>query len=374
MPKQLMQFATSKINVNKLKKNDDGALVFNGVVSRSGDFEYYAFEVPGAMERGYKWDDILIGRISRTETKMYAKQLEGLPVTDEHRFVREGERGEHAVGTVLTDGELSEDGLVSSRISIHQPEMVMKVIGGKAEELSIGFASDIIWRKEPGSKGPHFDVKNVNLNHVAVVPEGRGGKDVRLAHHKRKLSHKDKNMPKINIDGVEWEVETAVAQEFSRINGQVKELTEANDTLTHAKDKLEGELAASESATVELENSVKSEDQIKEAAAKLANDHAEFVHSAKAMGHEGELKLGEYDERALKVELLNKKGSKIPEDASEAFVNGAWDYALTHSKPKVGKSALDDVQPNVETANDMAHNSAKVVHDHYFGGKKQEKK
>lgn len=374
MPTNLVCAAASSINFNKIDRNDDGSLVMNATVARSGDYDYFGYELPSSEDQGYKWDQPLVGRMSKAVIQSIANQLEGTPLTEGHVFIDAGDRAEHAIGTMLTKGDVDEEGFVHSRASIHSPKTIMKLTSGEGdEELSIGFRSDIVWRNNPPAKGPHFDITGPELNHVAVIPLGRAGPKARLANHKSKLKPQPKDTPmkKIMINGVEHEVSEVVALEFARLNSSATEMVNSASALTTERDALQGQLTVSEANVVTLQNSAVSEQQITEAATALTLAHAGFTTEAEAMGHTEELVFGAYDTRETKIAILNAKGSKIANDATDAYVGGAWEYALSHAQSATtGASVLDGIQhAQPQSAEEMTHAAANAEHGHYFGGK-----
>lgn len=363
----------ASVNVQTAKKNDDGAILLNAVVGRSGDYEYYAFELPGFREQGFEFDELVLGRMSKGEAKKVAKQLEGTPITDRHVFIETGDRSEFSVGTMLREGEVDDEGLISSRASIHSPDMIVKVMSGEAEELSIGFRSMVRWRENPSANGPHFDIVDIELNHVAIVEEGRAGPKARLLNHKSTISKE--NMMKITINGVEHEVSEQVASEFGRLNAAEQQLTNSLTVVTAERDTAQGELATANTSITELQNSAPDDAAITERAAAMSLEHSTFVADAAKLGKDvSKMEMGKYDINAERIKMLNEIGTKMPEDASPAYVSGAWGFAVANPPAKTGISVLDAVDPAEGTTSaEMVHTAVVAEHDYYFGGKSQKK-
>lgn len=357
----------TKIDFDALPKTPDGALVMNAIVMRDGDYEYLGFEIPGAEERGYKYDDVLIGHMAREDVEPILADFEGLTVTDGHVFVNAGERRHLGSGTVLREGTLNDAGQVSTRVEVHDPDAIVKIVNGDARELSIGFGTDLEWLENRADGDPHFRIRNINLNHVAIVEQGRAGHEARLSHHMSTL--KDHEMKKILVNGVEYEVADEVAGEIESLSATNSELSNSVSELTKERDTALGKLSV---ATTELGNS---KNGLNEAAAKLALAHTKFVDEATRMGHESAdtLALGDYDEKAVKAEILHKAGVAVPEEASADYINAAWDVSLANADKPAKVAALDllnhSPSDNIDNRT-VAEQSDDKFNSHYFGGSK----
>lgn len=369
-------FSGAPIDLEKVPSTDDGALILNARPVRAGDYDYYGYELTGAEERGYAWDQPLVGRVTEEALKATLEQFEGLAITDDHIFIPVGERGDYGIGTILRPGVLDAEGYVNTRAEVHEPKAVLKITQGSARELSIGFRSLIQWVDNPGEGDPHFFVTGIELNHVALVEEGRAGPKARLLNHTATLEHTA--MKKITIGGKEYEVADEVATEFSRIN---TEAGTAAAKITQAEAERDAARGERDAARQEVANAKSGVDT---AAAKLAADHADLVTEAAKLGNKDDLVLGQYDSAKVKRDILAGRGIKVPDDASPEYIAGAWGAALANakevapnSKPKAGAfSALDGTGGAAEeTAMTNAAAASEKVHGSYFGGaKKQEKK
>ena len=359
-----LTFAAPAIDIAAAQKTPDGAIILNARAARSGDYEYYGFEVTSPADRRIPYDAKLTGRIDPAELERVLSAFKGLALTDEHVFVPVGERREYSIGTVLNEASMDGD-WAASEVLVHDPKAIIKITNG-VSELSIGFLAELEWTN--GAAGePDFYIRNIELNHVALVEQGRAGPEGRLSNHKAQL---ETNTMKITINGVEHEVPEAVAGEFARLTNAEADLTAARAAQTTAereRDDARGQLAA---ATAEVTTLKNSKPDVAAAAAAMANEHAQFVAHAKALGHEGELKLGEYDLTKVKAEIVNKRGANLPADASAEMVNGAWSFAVSQiGKTEVKHSALDNIAP--AHAVSASEGAMTAVHNSYFGGPKK---
>lgn len=361
-----LTFAAPAIDIAAAQKTPDGAIILNARAARSGDYEYYGFEVTPPDDRRIPYDAKLTGRIEQADLDAVLPSFKGLALTDHHVFVPVGERRDFSIGTIL-NGATMDGEWATSEALIHDPKAILKITNGSAQELSIGFMAELDWTE--GAAGePDFYIRNIELNHVALVEAGRAGPEGRLSNHKAQLE--TVTMPKITINGVEHEVPEAVAGEFARLSNAEATLatTQAEKTAAEReRDDARGQLAA---ATAEVTTLKNSKPDVAAAAAAMASEHAAFVTNAKALGHEGELKLGEYDMTKVKAEIVNKRGANLPADASAEMVNGAWTFAVAQiGTETIRHSALDNLAPLA--AVDVAQAARTAVTNSYFGGTKK---
>ena len=335
MKTQLKNMA-SGIDLNTIDRKPDGAIILNAKPMRSGTYEYFAFELAGAVDRGFAFDDKIIGELSEETTESLLNTFRGLPVTDEHVFVPVGERSEFSVGTMLDNGTL-ENGYVNSQALIHDPKTIMKITNRSAEELSIGFYSDIVWNEGRSEGEPHFFITNVELNHVAVVERGRAGPEARLSNHLKLIE--EKTMKEIVIGGVTHSVTEEVAAGFSALVNSEADLNAQVSALTGERDTAQGALSAAQAENTRLENTAPDEAAIFEKASAIALAHSKLVSEAGLLGHTDAVEIGS-DTDALRRTILANNGMQIADDASTAFIDGAWATAI-NGKQATEHSAID---------------------------------
>jgi uncharacterized protein len=358
--KTQLNCAVTKVTNANVRSTQDGAIILNGRPLRTGDYEYWGFELDGVGGRMLRYDDRLVGRMEQSTVDSILSTFKGLPITDGHWFVPVGERGEYAVGTVLNEGKMDSEWVEAEHL-IHEPKSILKINNESALELSVGFESNIRW-SNGGEGEPDFYIEDVELNHVALVAEGRAGPEGRLQNHKAKLENE---MKPITIGDKTFQVDDAVAAEFSRLSSaetdlntklsnSTSELATATASLanvntallaaTAQRDAAQGQVSVANAELITLRNSAP---DIAGEAVKIANAHTAFAAEAVKMGYDKDLSLGSYDENAVKLELLNARGAALPAEASTDMVNGAWRFALANASAAPGNhSVLDKIQPN----------------------------
>ena len=388
---------------NVVYRLDDGSLIMDAVpLIANQDLLYYAYELPTEELFGLKtfwsdtdplpaghirWNQALTGRLTTECAQNCADQFEGLPITDGHVDVEPGKRDEVAVGTFLRDAVIDGD-KVRTKALIYVAASIVK-IDANGSELSIGGMAFMEPNSRRGEAGePDFFIKRINLNHVALVEEGRAGPEARLLNHRASLAHKQKEVPhmKVTINGVEIEVpDVAVnhyAGQMSNLEGQVATLTTTNSELTNSvasltteRDTATGALAAAQTelANAQAEVTRLSEVDATAEATRIANEHAAFADEAQRLGHADPLTLGDYDRTAIMRTVLNARGGTFAEDASVDVLNGAWQFAVANAGSGT-RSVIDNRQPApaAPLAN-VAAGADAAVRASYFGGAPKKK-
>jgi hypothetical protein len=109
------------------------------------------------------------------------KSSNSKPVTDGHHGLVTKENSHDLLkGFTASNGHVEGDMLYND-ITITDPDLIDQIKNGNKRELSIGFETQM----DPTSgtyKGTKYDAiqRNIRINHVAVVPKGRAGHQVRL--------------------------------------------------------------------------------------------------------------------------------------------------------------------------------------------------
>lgn len=225
---------------------DEGFLITNAKISRTGIQDYYAFEL-GLDDR----DPTDIIKIFRSEEEVFSEDslqsFANKTITDNHppEMITVANAKQFAVGhsgnTVTRDGDFAE-----AILHFTDQEIIKKVESGKVE-LSNGYTSDLEWTPGVTSDGENYDAvqKNIRGNHIAVVDSGRCGASCSISDHspaKKEISQ----MAKITIDGVDFEVDGQAAQAFNkqqmRLDEALETIKEKDEELKKKEDQSEEEL------------------------------------------------------------------------------------------------------------------------------------
>lgn len=158
--------------------------------------------------------------------------FEGKPVTLGHPDVPNvnGENWkQYAVGTVshVRQGSESTAGCLVADIIIFDPKAIEAVVNGQANELSCGFDSNVI--DQGGGIGLET---NFIGNHVALVPQGRGGATCSLADSAI-TKNEDKKMAFFKKDEAP-DVNAQLLQQIQALNERIAALEKANQAQSPA--------------------------------------------------------------------------------------------------------------------------------------------
>lgn len=211
----------SRIDVGKLGKVErtpQGGLRVDANLTRVGVFLY---RNPDGSERR---------ELRPAEEVFKADSLATLadaPVTDLHppAMVTTENHGTYSKGHARDVKH--DDRFVTSKLVLQDKTLVGAVERKDRTQVSLGYTcrEDLT----PGIyNGERYDLiqRDIQYNHVAIVPSGRAGADVALrldaAEMIEEQPKEGKPMLKIVIDGVEFEVSEQVAQAFGKFETQVK--------------------------------------------------------------------------------------------------------------------------------------------------------
>ena len=208
---------------------------------------YLGREIPGWEESGLKPNEIYYGLRPADELERAADTFNGLPVLiDHHDESADKPQKEWRVGSTGTDAMFDGEYLKNS-LHVTDQQAIDLINSGKARELSCAYFFEPEFT--PGElEGVPYDfvMKNIKGNHVALVPEGRAGHDVRVADSgavvkeasmKKKISKLAKDEDIIQQEEMKDSVESIVEEYFPGLDDEqkraiierIKALAPAND-------------------------------------------------------------------------------------------------------------------------------------------------
>lgn len=156
-------------------------------ISKATVNPYLGKEIEGSEEHGFEADKIYYGLRDPDELAKGAKTFNGLPLLLEHHPTdAENLPKEWVVGSVGTDAVFEAPYLKNS-MTVTDAQAIGYIEDGTAKEISCSyrFTPDFTageFTEADGSK-VHYDfvMRDIKGNHVALVPEGRAGHDVKVA-------------------------------------------------------------------------------------------------------------------------------------------------------------------------------------------------
>lgn len=314
------------------------------------------------------------------------------PVTDGHHgLVTKDNSHDLLKGFTASNGHV-EGNMLYNDITITDPNLISQIKSGDKRELSIGFETQM----DPTSgtyNGTKYDAvqRNIRINHVAVVPKGRAGHEVRLigdsaeAVEQVEPSEEKGNQMETRVVRADGQNITVAADDVEKITKldadnsakakQIADLDAQIKKLQAEKAQLQGDADASAKKADEAQAKA---DSLEADNKKLQEEFDKY----KADGVDKKLELidkvksfvgDEYDyhgksDRDMKIDAVKAiKGDSVDfTDKSDTYVQAAFDML---EKPK---QVSGYAGPEPETKSDSADPIAKVYYDlnHMYKGVK----
>jgi hypothetical protein len=313
-------------------RTPQGGLRVPASLTRSGVFVYHRAD--GTEVREF-----------RSEAEVFKADslasLPGAPVTLRHpsKPVRADNYREFAKGHV-GDAVVRNGERVGATLYVQDGELVSAIERGDMREVSCGYTCDVV--DEAGEhNGERYDraQKNISYNHVAIVPVGRAGSSVRLHLDAQDNiitvdtddPHRESNMTKERIDGVDYEVGTEPHKAaVARRDATEKAAKDAADKLQARADAAEAEAK-----------------KLKEDAAALPGKLAEQAKARAALELSARKVLGaeaKFDglkDAEVRAQVVAKATPEIKLDGkSDVYVEALFDSAITRADANEGSDEL----------------------------------
>lgn len=169
---------TDAVTVAGTRRRDDGYLVADARIARTGVQSYLGSEVGKP--------DMAVVKVYRPGSEVFSddtmKSAAHRPVTNDHpsEMVTSDNWKKYSVGQ--TGDEVSGEGIFIRVPLMVSDEAAIKDIEAGKQELSAGYTCDLDFTAGKTPSGEEFDAiqKNIRINHVAVVQRGRAGSKVRI--------------------------------------------------------------------------------------------------------------------------------------------------------------------------------------------------
>ena len=181
-------------------KDDNGFLhVALTPISKATVNPYLGSEIPFSDEHGFDPEKIYYALRPADELEKAAKTFNGLPLLLEHHNIdAENPAKEYVVGSVGTDA-VFENPYLKNSLTVTDAQAIGYIEDGQAAEISCCYSYDPDFTsgeftEVDGSK-VHYDLimRNIKGNHVALVPEGRAGHDVKVADSMDAVKYSNEN-------------------------------------------------------------------------------------------------------------------------------------------------------------------------------------
>lgn len=317
-----------------------GYLVVPARLTRTGVFEYR--DATGNVTRELRHPDEVFRKDSLDTLNL-------VPVTDLHPAMSVNAETASLVqrGSVGTD--VKQDGdFVSATVSVTDKKLIGAVRAGR-HDVSCGYQCDVV--AESGEfNGQRYDARQTNIryDHVAIVPRGRAGREVRLrmdgAHQVAADGFDDEDKMEIKLDGKEFEVaedlkaalDAEMVAKLNEINAAKKDAADAKSEADKVKGKLDVVSAEHEKlkkAHTDAADPAKVREAVQKRVA-LERDAAKFL---------GEQKLDAMDDLAVKKAVIAKVHPETKLDGkSDEYVDGAYEFILGAASKEGGVVKIGD--------------------------------
>lgn len=364
---------TDRVSVGSVKEIEGGYLVATARVARTGVQEYLASELGDvALNAGFKPNDVV--RLYRSPEEVFhedsLRTITRLPVTVDHpgEDVTADNWSAHSVGDV-GDAYSKESSWVVVNPMIKDARGV-QAAKTTHKEISMGYRAKIV----PARDGipADFEQKKIRYNHLALVPQGRAGREARIgdAWGAEPINDNEPTQPgttpiktedagghmtKTVILGdaaVTVPVTDAVAIEAFKA-ASAKQLADAQSTHDAAVAAKDAELAKLQAKLDDATGKILSDADLD---AKVAA-RAELVSVAKAIAPDVKTE-GVKDADIRKAVVTAKLGDAAIADKSAAYIDARFDILAEDAKPTdpVAGAFRQGIKTDDAAIND-AHNS-----------------
>lgn len=340
----------------------DGQIRVSARAARAGNIQLYLGSEMGVQDKQ-------VVRVYRpVETVFDKKSMATFPhkiVTLDHpEGFADFERD--AVGWI--GDEVARDGEFIRIPMVVAHKRAIEAIDAGKRELSVGYAAEVEWGEGTTPDGQKYDaaMKNIVVDHVAIVDHARGGSELRIGdgakswgvspvNHQtadeRKSPMAD-NLRKVLVDGLQVETTDAGATAIEKLTKDKAEaerkLADAASEHTKALAAKDAEIAAKDAEIEALKASAMSDAELD----KRAAARADLIGTAKAIVADVKTE-GLTDADIRKAVVVAKLGDAAIKDKSEAYIDARFDILAEDAKKPVDpvRAALMNRDAN-STVND----------------------
>lgn len=339
---------------NTRKLADSGYLVSDAFVARAGVQVYRGKEV-GLPDRETV-------RVYRPESAVRdvdsLRSFSHAPITIGHpsEDVTSKNFKDLAVGEVSTEVTWQDNKI---RIPlILKDQKAIDLVEGGTRELSPGYAADIIIQDGVTPSGEPYDAiqNNIRVNHLAIVPKGRSGQEVRIGDEAGD-GHEDQHwgaspihdagdeetimLRKVLVDGLSVETTEAGVQAINKLQTQ---LADAETKFKKDMDDKDRELAEAKAAK-EKSDKAKLKDADIDA---MVEARAEVIGAARTVLKDAAIE-GKTNEEIRRDVVRSKLGDAEVDNRSDAYVEVRFNDLAKEAgnrKPDRVLAGLRDAAPN----------------------------
>lgn len=365
-----MQF-TDSVTVAGTRRRDDGYLVADARIARTGIQTYLGVEVGKP--------DMSVVKVYRPGSEVFAdetlKSAAHRPVTNDHPAtpVTSENWRQHAVGQ--TGDEVTGEGIfIRVPLMVSDEASIQDIENGK-QELSAGYTCDLDFTAGTTPSGEAYDAiqKNIRINHVAIVQRGRAGKQVRIGDgaiawgvapvitDTNLKQEKTMTLKTVTVDGIPIEVTDQGATVIATLQGRLADagtkLSDAEKAHAKALADKDGELAKKDAEIDALKAKVVDGAALD----KLVQARADLITVAKAIAKDVKTD-GLTDAAIRKAVVAAKLGDEAIKDKADAYIDARFDI-LAEDANKTADPFRAVVQNGIQS-NDGAGEASKAYAGH----------
>ena len=324
---------TDTVALGEVRRTSDGYLVTDARVARTGIQTYMGSELGRP--------DLATVRVYRPESAVFAadaiRSYAHRPVTLGHRGTVTAKNWRE-VTAGITGSEVVRDGeFVRVPLSLMDQAAIDAYDAG-VRELSMGYGANLEFADGKTPEGEPYDaiISGMQMNHLALVPQARGGSSLRIGDtgNPEPVNNAQQNGghqmagKTIVVDGISIETTEQGAQALEKVQRQ---LADAQATAKMADSDHAKELAARDVEIQSLKGKVLTDAQID---ARVAA-RADLIAVAKTL-HDADYK-GKTDAEIRRTAVAVKMGDAAVTGKSDDYVAAAFDMLATNA----GKSGND---------------------------------
>ncbi|KAA5841999.1 DUF2213 domain-containing protein [Pseudomonas chlororaphis] len=234
---------TDSVPVTGVRRTEDGYLVAEARVARTGIQDYLGTEIDPDNEHGLR--DKPIVRVYRPESAVFhADAMHSYayrPMTNGHPGgdgVNSKNWKDVAIGQ--TGGEVVRDGqFVKVPLVLMDAKAIEAYEAGK-RELSMGYGAEVVFQDGVSPDGEQYDcyLGPMKMNHLSLEHRARGGEHLRIGDQKPHTPKGGHDMAdslrKLLVDGISIDVTEQGAQAIEKLNTKLADAATATKTLTDA--------------------------------------------------------------------------------------------------------------------------------------------
>ncbi|WP_339100221.1 DUF2213 domain-containing protein [Pseudomonas atacamensis] len=234
---------TDSVPVTGVRRTEDGYLVAEARVARTGIQDYLGTEIDPDNEHGLR--DKPIVRVYRPESAVFhADAMHSYayrPMTNGHPGgdgVNSRNWKDVAIGQ--TGGEVVRDGqFVKVPLVLMDAKAIEDYESGK-RELSMGYGAEVVFQDGISPDGEQYDcfLGPMKMNHLSLEHRARGGEHLRIGDHKTHTPKGGHDMAdslrKLLVDGISIDVTEQGAQAIEKLNTKLADAATATQSLKDA--------------------------------------------------------------------------------------------------------------------------------------------